>query len=297
MSPLPPKEDIFVCPTCFRYFRRNALDMDESPITIEHVPPESLGGLPITLTCRICNNWAGRELESSLCHLLDVLEFSSGIPGASVDARVEFRDIAVVNAELEFRPNMHLTIGTSEDRTNPEEILKLKSSAGNNPPELVFNFRGKRGRQIKAKRAECAILRIAYLFAFAQFGYAFIMPSPISQVRSQFLNPDEEILPFWGIARADHLSDDYLGVCFVRKPDSLRSFACVFDLVTSLSKHRYIVLLPGPENLSTDVYITISKQESELANYDLQLLPLQADKRLLTDPSLVFASHWIWGNC
>ena len=45
------------CPICLSDFDR--LDvMAGTEVTLEHAPPKSLGGVPICLTCRPCNNKA-----------------------------------------------------------------------------------------------------------------------------------------------------------------------------------------------------------------------------------------------
>ena len=49
----------FICPICLKTF--DILDYDN--ITIEHVPPEKLGGRPLLLTCKDCNNVCGSNLD------------------------------------------------------------------------------------------------------------------------------------------------------------------------------------------------------------------------------------------
>jgi hypothetical protein len=53
--------DQYVCPLCLRPFDHTALHTE---LTIEHVPPESLGGKELVLTCRDCNSHAGHTIDA-----------------------------------------------------------------------------------------------------------------------------------------------------------------------------------------------------------------------------------------
>ena len=63
----PGAPDCYVCPLCMRAFTRYALAAKE--LTLEHVPPESLGGRRLVLTCRHCNNRAGAKVDSQILTL------------------------------------------------------------------------------------------------------------------------------------------------------------------------------------------------------------------------------------
>ena len=287
-----PNDDLFICPMCFQYFTRQETARKNSLVTVEDVPPRSLGGKPITLTCVGCNRWAGRELESHLNHVFDLIEFHNAIPGASLEGKIEYPNIGNINAHLSFMPNRHLKSEISESRSNPSAILKLLATKGDNPELITIKSSGKRGRPIKYGRAECAILRIAYLIGFSQFGYSYIYSSPISLVRSQILNPDDLILSNWGIIPANNLSDDSLGVNLVTHPKILKSFGIVFDLITKLRKYRYLVLLPGPSYGSENIYDAL--ESGKFSNgLHLKASPLPYNKVFLSDPKYAFVSD-LW---
>lgn len=63
LAPKAPAR-IYVCPLCGNGYSREAIA--EKVITIEHVPPEALGGKPLCLTCRDCNNNAGRGVDAHM---------------------------------------------------------------------------------------------------------------------------------------------------------------------------------------------------------------------------------------
>jgi len=60
-----PCERFYVCPLCFTGFNELALSetVDQKQrLTDEHVPPASVGGNKMTLTCAACNSDAGAEM-------------------------------------------------------------------------------------------------------------------------------------------------------------------------------------------------------------------------------------------
>src|SRR5215203_2085112 len=64
------------CPLCGRRFFRAALD--EDLLTIEHAPPEALGGTGIALTCRDCNSTSGHKLDAEMLAAENVPNFIQG---------------------------------------------------------------------------------------------------------------------------------------------------------------------------------------------------------------------------
>ncbi|MCC6953225.1 MAG: hypothetical protein IT290_03825 [Deltaproteobacteria bacterium] len=79
------------CPICFSAFSRSALDSGN--LTLEHIVPESLGGVTGTLTCRACNNHLGSNADSRLVETLRALNRPSPRGASSAAERFPFRDI------------------------------------------------------------------------------------------------------------------------------------------------------------------------------------------------------------
>ena len=136
----PDLEDIVVCPQCFKIITREELSQSNGQFTLEHVPPESLGGSIETFTCRDCNSWAGYFLDSHLLNWLGLLDFVSQKSGSSVDARVEFGDQAIVNAELQYSENGILDILADPNRTAPDHFENADRLIRSSPLELRFTF-------------------------------------------------------------------------------------------------------------------------------------------------------------
>jgi hypothetical protein len=70
-------QEAVMCPICMVLYNRKGLDQSvENPLTIEHCPPEELGGKPLLLLCKKCNNTSGSELDVKLMEYLNVKPFN-----------------------------------------------------------------------------------------------------------------------------------------------------------------------------------------------------------------------------
>lgn len=65
----------FICPLCLRILNIALLgEQVNNFITIEHIPPENLGGKPLILTCKDCNSTCGHDLDVYLRNEMEHLE-------------------------------------------------------------------------------------------------------------------------------------------------------------------------------------------------------------------------------
>jgi len=290
----PDIPDVITCPQCFRVIDRDDLQLEVSSFSLEHVPPESLGGRVRTFTCRDCNSWSGHELDSHLLHYLQLRDFLDGIPGSTVDARVTIGDEARINAELVFTKDGTIHILGSPERSNPDHIERVNQLMAIGRPTINLRFSGRRGRGARQRCPEAALLRIAYLYAFSVFGYGFLVSSGSQAVRSQFRQPEEVILPSWGISLNQSLPDDVVGINIINSPSELRSFMVVFDLHSGSRRMRYSVLLPGPTAPGAKIYEYLSDQEPRDSGIPMKLTPIPTDYDYLSEPEAAFAFHEIW---
>lgn len=181
----------YACPICLRFFPESALDNGQ--LTIEDVPPKSIGGRPMVLTCKDCNNTAGRDLDSH-AHRAELMRqlktthqlprsrarvrlagderwVASDVTMSALDGRIVLKKkgTRAGNAEaLEAALSEHASQGTWPD-------LEIKLSF----PALTHNVR----------RANASWLRAAYLAQFALWGYRLVLTPDYERIRKQFQSP------------------------------------------------------------------------------------------------------------
>ena len=73
---LPPTGEHYVCPCCMRVHGHEALS--NGMLTIEDVPPKSVGGRWLVLTCKQCNSTAGTRLDEQARLREEQLDFFAG---------------------------------------------------------------------------------------------------------------------------------------------------------------------------------------------------------------------------
>ena len=73
-EPFPVLEH-YICPLCLNTFNLSELgDKVNDILTVEDVPPKSLGGNPILITCRNCNSKCGHNLDVYLLNEIRYIE-------------------------------------------------------------------------------------------------------------------------------------------------------------------------------------------------------------------------------
>jgi hypothetical protein len=246
-----PVEDIVLCPLCFKYFTRE--DIGNKQLSEEHVPPEKLGGKVRTLTCKECNNNSGRILDIALIKFLRTKSFVEQDPEMKFDTKIFIEDPrSPVRVNLNYSENGALVMVPIPEASHPGTLNEIHqqfvSGHGNFrmfPPVISSE---------EMRRADIALIRIAYLWAFSCFGYGFLLSSSWPPIRDQMANPGLEILPTLGILR-ENLADGMLGVNVIKEPKELRSYLVVFDLKVSRgSILRYGVILPAPVEPGLKIY-------------------------------------------
>ena len=259
----PDIPDSITCPQCFKVIERSEI-FNNNLFSLEHVPPESLGGKIETFTCKKCNNWSGHYLESHLTHSLDMANFLSGVPGSATDGIVKFSDDLYVTAELKYLDKDYLYIRADQDRSIPGSVEKSFKALEKGKFNLNLRSRGKRGKVIRPRRAEAAILRIAYLKLFSKFGYGFLLYPGAQIIRSQFKKPDEKILPHWGIFSGKGINQFDEGVYIITSPQELRSYMVIIELTQGNKTIQYSVLIPGPTKPHVGIYDYINANKKHI---------------------------------
>src|SRR5713226_1588535 len=72
----PPSDRFYVCPLCLCAYDETALE--SGSLSIEHIPPESVGGGRTALTCKKCNSEGGADLDSHMRREADLHDFATG---------------------------------------------------------------------------------------------------------------------------------------------------------------------------------------------------------------------------
>lgn len=264
----PDFENGFICPLCFKLFSEKDLDLSlDNHLTLEDVPPKSLGGKPTTLTCKDCNSKSGHSLDNNLLNRLLEIDADSFLPNSKTKAKFKLSD-KIVNGFIEVDKKGTLNINLQSERSNPKDSAEFMDEMF--PPRTIYNpifypekifehgykspeFNLEFLKKANERKAEVALLRIGYLLAFSAFGNGFLINGGLYKVREQILNPEKEIIPkvFW---LPIELPAEREGINIVTLPEELRCFLIVFRLKTKSQSRQFSIVLPGPTDPGIKVY-------------------------------------------
>lgn len=304
----------YICPLCFEVFFEKDLDINaENFLTLEDIPPKSLGGNPKALTCKNCNSKSGKELDVHLLNNLLNTDSQLFLPNSKTKATFEINGFKM-NGMFEIDDNGKAILNFQPKHSNPKDADSFMADLF--PPTTIYNpffypdkifgnesrspsFNMKQKNLIAdERRAEIALLRIAYLIAFSTLGNGFLINTGLYKVREQILNPDKSILPkpFW--IKYD-FPKEMEGINVITLPKELRCFLIVFSLKTKSQSRRFAVVLPGPSDPGIKVYDYIDENicigdGSEFVNFTSELM-LKND--YLRDDKYTFVGHQFWEKC
>lgn len=233
----------YICPGCMRQFSIDDLDTKlPNHLTLEDVPPKSLGGKPTILTCKECNNNAGVKIDSQLYSRMFEMDKRNFIPGTSFHARFK-QDGKIVQGEVTVDIDGTINVKHSYKKNQKDQldkfIVDISPKTGN--PIMNIEFYPSK---LDSKRLQVALLKTAYLQCFEKYGYLIITNPIYDIVREQIKNPDDDIYPmqFWftGPFREEHE-----GVHFV-VDEGHECLMSVFSLRSQITR-TFAAILPIKE--------------------------------------------------
>lgn len=199
----------YICPLCFDIFFEQDLDNSlPNPLTLEDIPPVALGGKPLALTCKKCNSKSGHELDVHLLNRLLEVDVAMFLPNSKSRAVFELNGNKV-NGTFEVDEEGVLKLNLQKENSNPQQSDKFTEDLF--PHRTIYNplftpieilakqqyqtptFNIKLNKKSNERRAEIALLRIAYLIAFSTLGNAFLINSSLCKEREQILNPERRL--------------------------------------------------------------------------------------------------------
>lgn len=232
---LPPKGMYYTCPCCLRgLFSHGAAH----ELTIEHVPPDALGGRPMLLTCAQCNSNAGANFDAhadqkaiadafvrgaEVSREIRVTAYINDVPLRGIAQSAE-DGISIVGVRRQNDPNQQAAFVAM--------LESLAEGGGDAVGRLSFTIH----TRFDEVRARLSLIRSAYLAAFAALGWSYILRPEMQPIRDQLMNPDDSILDTY-IFRDPDSATSVRRLLLVADPDELRCVAVTIG--------EYSVFLPS----------------------------------------------------
>ncbi|CAL9481943.1 hypothetical protein SUDANB108_03071 [Streptomyces sp. enrichment culture] len=215
---LPADKNFYACPCCLVAYPCEAIPA--GLLTIEDVPPKSVGGRPLLLTCKRCNNTAGSVFDSHAATRADAEDFIRGrITGRPLPMTSHVDGIPL-RGTARWTDNGIQFVGVPE-RNDPKvqaaHLEALDAHVYGRNPRLNHSFTVH--TRFDEARARISWIRAAYLAAFAALGWSYIFRSVMDPYRKQLQQPDVSVVPTY-ILRNPNASPEERRVLLVDRPTS-----------------------------------------------------------------------------
>lgn len=198
------KCDAYYCPICAKPFDHI------NNLTGEHVPPRSMGGKIIILTCRACNHLSGLRFEHALPKRIHTERQVRGIVG---DEEGEFGHVVLQFGEYAINANLsgkggvkHIAVSEKNDPSALEGMRKALDGFRDQSEFTISTTKG-----FREEDAQLADLKSAFLVLSAKFGYLFCLDEKRKRLRNASKNGAFEA-GLIGYMRSDLPSDVNLAV-------------------------------------------------------------------------------------
>jgi hypothetical protein len=250
-----PKHFAYVCPICVTngivVLENGTIYDTNAEFTLDHFPPEAVGGKLTLLVCKKCNNEAGAKYENSLKEKMENMSFSKKIPTARSKTKSQISNVkgnypSVLTIrkdgkyEISFKPSERIHAPLLD------QWLDNSKTHHNWTANITIPF----ADEAKVLKA---LLKTAYLFCFHYWGYEFAYSHTASQLRKVLNDEIEYPLKnpsFWlgDIAKSGKVPKFPLGLCNITNPLELKCFVVNIHLLDQETGYDNIVgvIIPGP---------------------------------------------------
>ncbi|MEA2096513.1 MAG: HNH endonuclease [Candidatus Cloacimonadota bacterium] len=247
----------YICPICGNLFDRNSIQSKR--LTAEDVPPKSIGGRQMILTCKRCNNDLGSKLDSQIKNYQNFIKSVKTISTGKghLTHKVKYQVNGYEANAICKMNNSKININFQKKINNPinitriNEFLESQTKSENNG----FEFNISPNSRFHIRYFDIALLKNAYLIIFAKLGYTYIFHENYKIIRNQIINYDKKILKNFVI----RLNNDYNGFnLFISKSP----FKAILVQINNA-----LVVLPTITS-KNDLYAELSKYIEKKINFE-----------------------------
>lgn len=250
---------LYICPLCLNGFSQELINQTyENPLTIEDLPPKSVGGNPKILTCKKCNNKSGYLQDKLIIESLRAESFIKKVPSSNISSVIKinkgkgFRAISEIGEKGEIKFIL-------KSKNNPilrNQLKDLKETWDGST--INFNFSSP-----NLKKFKNSLVRIGLLLSFYYLGNRILFEGSYNRIRKFVLEPETNTIPHEGVIIFPDDTNIVEGLHILIKPEKYRTFFIVFKIKYKTLIKTIGVPFPGPGSLGWDNYSNFSEISKE----------------------------------
>jgi len=204
-----------------------------------------------------------------LMNELEIVHNFNNLDTVPQKTRLAFNGIEI-NAQTTFSKTDGFKFMISPDNNNPIEFEGFMTEAKNAKEgceiKVIANITN---RKRDYNLANIALLKSAYLMAFHELGYMYVLNANTNIIRDQLQNPKKNVIgnSFVIDSKNDALENLSNGVYYAQ----LNNIGCVIVIMElklrqSEIKHRKTVVLPHPKDSHGKIYFELSQRIGKIVN-------------------------------
>lgn len=263
-SLVPPSSDtvspesIYVCPLCIKNYFSVVNDEvnGNSEFSLDHLPPESVGGRFKVITCKRCNNESGVDEAE----LMTLLNFGT-VPDKRTNSLFPYTYVINKKTGEKFRGfvsaadgQVNIAFNENAKQYNKELNSFLKAMHAGQAPNLQL-FVG----SPNLEKIERALLKSAYLACFVWWGYEFVYSknaARLRQVLKRELSYPTRIPTVWHDTKNGPLPK---GISILSKDGVKEAFLVNLELKSNTENFIASILIPGPTDTAWQKLVELDK--------------------------------------
>jgi hypothetical protein len=247
-----PDHYAYICPICVNtglaFLKEYYLDT-KADFTLDHFPPESVGGKQTLLVCKKCNNEAGGGFEGALKQKIEDISFNNLI---GLSKRKMKTKISAVKGNypgiLSVRDDGTLGIDFKASEKIHAPLLDqwIENSKGDYDwtTEVAYHIADE-------NKVSKSLIKAAYLYCFQYWGYGFSYSNTADNIRRVLRGEADYPLKnpsYWLGKVASTVKRFPLGLCYLKAAEEFKCFCINMIIIDKQTNHREIasVLIPGP---------------------------------------------------
>lgn len=244
----PIPDNAYLCPICLEPFVESDIyEKDSNFLTLEDVPPKSLGGKPTLLTCKLCNNESGRSLDSHLKLGMETEQVFKGKTKFPIKARFQFGESNIGGTlNFEAEKSYEMKIANKSNPNAKEDIDNFFKNWGKE--SMNISFVGPNENKVRI-----GLLRIAYLKMLEYFGCGIYLNPNVQEIRRQISKPEESIIDKIGVFSFP-IFEDKVGIHILTEPAEYSVYLVVFKTALTGYEKVNCVPFPGPTRNAMQSY-------------------------------------------
>ncbi|MGA3015260.1 MAG: hypothetical protein ABSD71_14625 [Bacteroidales bacterium] len=243
-------ERTYLCPLCMKGFYESDLDQNkENPLTLEDLPPKSIGNKLYILTCKKCNNESGYNLDYLIKQQLSIDPFLKGTINSGITANFNLGDNRYAKGKLNIigEEQLHFDILSTSNqflKTSFNRFINDKSKA---PFTIKYPIPNN-------QKLNLAYLRIGYLIFFNYFGYLALFDKNLKMLREQLSMVNDYEHTKVVIIRNLENKNVSEGAYIIKAPEYLKAYLVIIKTTDKITEKEIGIVIPGPGEEGLNCY-------------------------------------------